>query len=188
MNIYELQAKRRTHRKFIDKAVDYELLKKMVDYARLTASSMNLQPILYKIVTDDKIVDKIFPHVRWAGYLKGAYNPTFEERPRAYILQLYDESIRKSPRIDVGAASYSIQLMAEYEGLGTCWMGAISRDDIMDICNIDKDKYKLDTVLAIGYPKDNPAVVDAADGNIEYYINDDGELSVPKRILDDILI
>ncbi len=141
----------------------------MVKYARLTASGMNLQPIKYKIVTESEIADKIFPHVKWAGYLKGEYVPTFEERPRAYILMLCDTELSPNAQHDIGAASHAIQLMAEQEDMGTCWMGAISRDEIMDICEIDKNRYKLDTLLAIGYPKDVPMTIRASEGDIKYY-------------------
>ena len=187
MNIYELQKQRRSIRKFTDKSVDCELLKKFVSYARLSASAMNMQPLRYYIACDGSITDLIFPHVRWAGYLKGAHSPSFDERPSAYILFLYDKNLSSAPRWDIGAASHAIQLMAQYEGLGTCWMGAIDRNEIIDICNIPGN-YSLDSLLAIGYPAESPVTEQVKEGDIKYYLDDDKVLHVPKLSVEEIII
>jgi len=187
MDIYELQEKRRSIRKFTDQPVDYELLKKFVSYARLSASAKNLQPIRYYIACGGKIADDIFQHVSWAGYLKGAHSPSFEQRPRAYIMFLYDKDIAAAPRWDIGASSHAIQLMAQYEGLGTCWMGAINRSKITELCKIS-DAYTLDSLLAIGYPGESPVTESVDDGDIKYYLDDEKVLHVPKLSIDDIII
>lgn len=38
MNIYELQKTRRSIRKFSDEKIEYKLLEKFIDYARLSSS------------------------------------------------------------------------------------------------------------------------------------------------------
>lgn len=187
MDIYTLQSSRRTIRKFSNQPIKYELLEKFVDNARLSSSAMNIQPIRYYIVHESEMVDTIFKHTKWAGYLKGAHSPSFNERPRAYILFLYDESVSKNPKWDIGAASHAIQLMALNEGIGTCWMGAIDRKDILDICNVDK-KYSLDSLLSLGYPAENPVAEDAVNGDIKYYLDENKRLHVPKRSLQEVLI
>jgi len=187
MDIYTLQKNRRTIRKFTDTPIKYEILEKFVDYARLSSSAMNIQPIRYYIACETEIVDAIFKHTRWAGYLKGAHSPSFEERPRAYILFLFEESISKNPRWDIGAASHAIQLMAQNEGVGTCWMGAIDRKDILDICKIDS-KYSLDSLLSLGYPAESPVVEKVVNDDIKYYLDENKKLHVPKRSLDEVLI
>ena len=187
MDIYQLQHSRRTIRKFQDKAIDYKILEKFVDYSRLSSSAMNLQPIRYYIAHEGKIAEQIFKHTRWAGFLKGSHSPSFDERPRAYILFLYDSEISKSPRGDIGAASHAIQLMALNEGIGSCWMGAIDRDEILKICNIDK-RFSLDSLLSLGYPAENPVAEVVADGNTKYYLDENNILHVPKLSLQDVLI
>ena len=187
MDIYELQSKRRTIRKFADRQIDRSLLEKFVEHSRLSASGRNLQPIRYYIASKDELVEEIFKYVSWAGYLKGAHSPSFEERPRAYILFLYNEQIINNPRWDIGAASHAIQLMAQYEGIGTCWMGAIQRDKILKACNISNE-YSLDSLLALGYPAESPVTDDVCDGDIKYYLDENGILHVPKLSLDEVLI
>ena len=187
MNIYELQEKRRSIRKFTSQPVDYDLLKKFVNYARLSASAKNLQPVRYYIACGGKITDDIFPHLSWAGYLKGAHNPSFEQRPRAYIMFLYDKSLAAAPKWDIGASSHAIQLMAQYEGLGSCWMGAINRSRIIELCKID-ELYSLDSLLAIGYPAESPVLESTNNSDIKYYLDDEKILHVPKLSVDDIII
>ncbi|MEX1376610.1 MAG: nitroreductase family protein [Eubacteriales bacterium] len=187
MDIYELQAHRRTIRKFLNKPIDYDILKKFVEYARLSASARNLQPVRYYISNIDEITNEIFKNVSWAGYLKGAHSPSFNEQPKAYILFLYDKSETENPRWDIGAASHAIQLMAENEGMGTCWMGAIKRENILKICNIDS-RYTLDSLLAIGYPAENPVIDEMVDGDFKYFLDEKKTLHVPKLSLDDVLI
>lgn len=187
MDIYQLQSDRRTIRKFTERPIKYDILEKFVCHARLSSSAMNIQPIRYYIAHEKDIVDEIFKHVKWAGYLKGAHSPTFDERPRAYILFLYDEKVIKNPRWDIGAASHAIQLMAQHEGIGTCWMGAIDRMKILDICTVDK-KYSLDTLLSLGYPAESPVTQNAVDGDIKYYLDENKKLHVPKLSPDEVLI
>lgn len=187
MNIYKLQSQRRSTRKFKDKKIDYKLLEKFVYHARLSPSSRNSQPIRYMIATDEFMVDAIFPYTTWAGYLKGAHSPTYEQRPRAYILFLYDEKISTNPRWDMGASSHAIQLMAVYEGISSCCLGAINRDKILKICNVPTN-YSLDTILALGYQDESPIQVDAINGDIKYYQDENKQLHVPKRSLDEVLI
>ena len=187
MNIYQLQANRRSIRKYKDTPIDYNLLEKFVEFARLTASGMNLQPIRYYIAKEKNIIDNIFKHLKWAGYLKGAHSPSFDERPRAYILFLYDSEVAKNPIWDIGAASHAIQLMAQFEQIGSCCLRSINRAEILDICDIDK-KYTLDSVLALGYPDESPVVEKVIKGDIKYFLDEEKTLHVPKLSLEEVLI
>lgn len=187
MNIYQLQKSRRTIRKFQDKRIDEDVLIKFVEYARLSPSGSNTQPVKYMIINDNERGDKIFPNTHWAGYLKGAGTPSFDERPRAYILLLVDTTIKEGCQHDIGAAAQTIQLMAHNEGIGCCWIGSINRDEVVQICNIE-GHLKIDTLIALGYPAESPVSEDVKDGDIKYYKDETGRLHVPKRRIDEVLI
>ena len=60
MNVYEAVTRRRSIRRFTDKAVPRAILEKCVDAARLTPSAMNLQPCEYIIVDDKELLPKVF--------------------------------------------------------------------------------------------------------------------------------
>lgn len=178
--------KRRSIRKFSRREIDVEVLREIIRHGSLAASGMNVQPIKYIVATGDK-ADEIFPHTRWAGYLKGEGSPTFEERPYAFILILNDNNLRKNGyELDAGAAVQNILLAACSMGLGTCWLGAIDYEDICNIVGIT-ERYKLISAVAVGYPA-YESVSETSKGDIKYYLDDEGVLHVPKRDLNEIIL
>ncbi len=66
-------------------------------------------------------------------------------------------------------------------------MGAIDRQEILNICNIDK-RYSLDSLLSLGYPDESPVVEKVVDGDIKYYQDKEKTLHVPKLSLQEVLI
>lgn len=83
--IKELVMKTRSCRRFKEEAISEELLRELVDLARLSASAANLQPLKYIISYKKEMNDIIFPKLKWAGYLKDWDGPEEGERPSAYI-------------------------------------------------------------------------------------------------------
>ena len=106
MDVFSLIKSRRTIRKFEQKPISEEQLKMYVDAARVAPSGANLQPLKYVIVQNADMTDKLFPLLKWAGYLAPDYNPKEDEKPTAYIVVCVDEEIRKSGfEQDAGAAN-----------------------------------------------------------------------------------
>ena len=66
-------------------------------------------------------------------------------------------------------------------------MGAIDYDAISSLLKLN-DPLKLLCVVALGYPAETPQETTVSDGDIRYYIGENGSLQVPKRALDDDLI
>ena len=187
MSIFDLIKSRRTIRKFQSKQISDEQLLKYVDAARVAPSGANLQPLKYVIVKTPEMVDKVFNHVKWAGYLAPGYNPKENERPTAFIIVLGDKSIRESGYdMDVGAAVENIILTALEDKVGACWMGAIDREEIGKLIDLTEG-YKISCVVALGYSMESPKEVEISDG-IKYYLDENGTLCVPKRSIDEVLI
>lgn len=188
MNINDLLKKRRTIRKFSQQPLTKEQLLCYIDAARLAPSAANLQPLKYIAVRDLCMAEKLFPYVRWAAYLAPDYNPKDGEHPVAYIAVCVDKEIRNSGyETDVGAAVENLILSALADGVGACWMGAIDREGIKKLLEIP-DNLELSCVVALGYPAETPCDVACEDGNIKYYLNENGTLCVPKRMQDEVLI
>ncbi len=186
MDIYEIIKKRRTIRRFKQKEIPIEILKKFVDMARIAPSGANMQPIEYIIVNDKKIVDEIFPLTGWAGYLGKDGPPPEGQRPVAYIVILINKTINSpTPEYDVGAAVENILLSATYEGIGTCWIGSINREKLKEILEVP-EIYKIDSIIALGYP-DEESVIEEYKGSVKYWKDEKGIMHVPKRKLEDIL-
>jgi nitroreductase len=63
---YEKMRKRRSIRKYVQKAVPEEALLKCVDGARVSPSGGNLQPLRYVVVNDSELLKQVFSTLSWA--------------------------------------------------------------------------------------------------------------------------
>ena len=175
---------RRTVRKFERTPLTKEMLLSYVDSARVAPSAANMQALKYVVVQSAEMAEKIFPLIKFAGYLPD-YNPSFDEQPSAYIIICADTDIRKAGNdIDVGIASEHIVLSALSDGVGSCLMAAIDREAIAKLLNLPEN-LTISLVVALGYPKENQKEVKFK-GDIKYYLEDD-VICVPKRSIDEIL-
>ncbi|MCD8390603.1 MAG: nitroreductase family protein [Firmicutes bacterium] len=188
MNVKDAIMKRRTIRKFTRESIPESNLIELVNCARVAAYGANMQPLKFRIVTDKAELDAIFPHTSWAGYLENGA-PSENERPTAYIAVLGDSAIRPNGgfEVEAGAAVTTMMLEAVEMGLASCWLGAINRDEIKNVLNLD-DKLSVVYMLALGYGAQESRMVDIADNNVKYYLDGDNVLNVPKRTIDEVLI
>ncbi len=187
MNVYDAIMKRRTIRKFENKKVSESDLVKLIDCARVAAYGANVQPLKFAIINDEKTLNDIYPMTKWAGYLADGA-PKENERPSAYIAVLGDKSIRENGvfECEAGAAVTTMMLEAVEMGLGTCWLGALKRDEIKSLLNLD-EKFNVVYLLAVGYPKQESRMVEMKD-DIKYFEDENGVINVPKRSLEEVLI
>jgi nitroreductase len=185
----DLVRKNRSYRRFRqDVPVDIETLRALVNLARLSASANNLQPLKYILSCQPETNTCIFPHTRWAGYLKDWPGPAEGERPTAYIVILGDTEIRKSFGCDHGIAAQSIMLGATERGLGGCMIGSIDHDGLRQVLDIPK-QYEILLVLALGKPKETVVLEEVgSDGDIRYYRDANGVHHVPKRSLNELIL
>jgi nitroreductase len=177
---YEKIRKRRTIRKYFQKAVPEEALLKCVDAARLSPSGRNRQPLRYVIVNDPKLLKQVFSTLSWAVDLLDYY-PTEEETPRAYIIILLDKNT-PTPIHDASIAAMSISMVAYDEGLGSCILGSVDREKLRGILKVPEG-LAVALVVALGYPAENPVVEPVKDGATNYWLDENGVLHVPKRDL-----
>ncbi len=185
----ELIRRNRSYRRFHEEErVDITTLRELVELARLSASSANLQPLKYILSCEPDKNSLIFPHLRWAGYLKDWHGPDEGERPSAYIIILGDREIASTFECDHGIASQSILLGAVERGLGGCIIGSINREALRDALSIPR-RYEILLVIAIGKPKERVVIETVgADGDVRYWRDKEGVHHVPKRRLDDIIL
>ena len=179
-SIFETIAGRRTIRRFKPDAVAGELLERLVDAGRLAPSAANLQPLEFIVVDGAGPRGEVFPCLKWAAYIAPAGDPRPGEEPAAYIVTLANTKIReKMFEYDVGAAMENMILAALAEGVGSCWLLSIDRDKLRTILGVP-EHYRIDSVLALGYPAEDPAAEVMGD-SIRYCKDEAGRLNVPKR-------
>lgn len=187
MSTNELIKSRRTVRKFRQTPLTVEQLKKYIDAARVAPSAANWQPLKYIAVQSAQMTEKMFPLVKWAGYLAPHYDPKPDERPTAYVVVCVDSRISsRSSEMDVGAAVENLILSAWEDGVGACWIGSVERTAVRQLLNIEPH-LTVSCVVALGYSAEAPKEVAVADG-IEYYLDDTGTLCVPKRGMEEVLL
>lgn len=185
----ELIRKNRSYRRFHQNVpLDLDALRTLVNLARLSASGANRQPLKYILSCDPETNARIFPHTRWAGYLKDWPGPAEGERPAAYVVILGDTEISKSFGCDHGIAAQSIMLGATERGLGGCMIGSIDHDGLRQALDIP-ERYEILLVLALGQPKETVVLEEVGpDGDIKYYRDAEGVHHVPKRSLDKLIL
>ena len=185
-DVYDTICQRRTIRRFKEKPISRTDLLKMVNAARLAPSGANIQPCEYIIVDAPKLVDALFPQLKWAGYIAPEGDPPEGERPVAYIVVLVNlHRKKKGGEVDAAASIENILLAAWEEGIGSCWLGSINRKQIKTLLKIPHH-LKIDSVVALGYSNENSVVEEAVD-TIRYWKDEENVLHVPKRRMDDIV-
>lgn len=189
MNFEELIRNNRSYRRFYqEEIIPYETLVKLVDYARLSASSGNIQSLKFSLFNEEEKNEIIFRHLKWASYLKNWPGPAIGERPSAYILILTDTDIHTTIETDVGIAAQSMLLGAVSFGYGGCMIASVSRSNLSKELKIP-DKFQIPLVIALGKPKEKILIEDVSqDEKIEYWRDENNLHHVPKRKLNDLII
>jgi len=184
VDFIDLVKSRRTIRLFKQDRIAVETLIDLVDAARLAPSASNIQPLEYVIVSDPVRAAALYKQLAWAAYIQPARNASPSQRPVAYIVVLRNSTLEKAHFgiVDAAAAIENILLCAWSKGIGSCWLASVKRDKVSELLNIP-ETYVIDSVIALGYPDEAP-VAEAADGKrIEYYLDAENRLHVPKRPL-----
>jgi nitroreductase len=192
MNVIEAALKRRSIRRFKDKAVPYPALEKCINAARLAPSGRNQQLCEYIVINDAKVLPGIFENIGGSAKLppdKGGPAPS--QAPKAYTLILInktkegDAARRRVTLIDAGMAAENIILAALEQGIGCCPILMFNEKDLKLILEIPDD-YDIALVISMGYPDEDP-VADIAADSLNVWVDDKGLRHVPKKKLADVI-
>lgn len=188
-SIRDLVLQNRTYRRFDQSIkVDRSALEECIDLARLSASAANKQPLKYLISLNEEKNREVFPHLRWAGYLKEWAGPEEGQRPSAYIVMLGDRDISTHYFWDPGIAAQSILLGATEKGLGGCMFGSADKEAMCRIFSIP-DRYEVILVIGLGKPIEKVLLDEVREqGDIRYWRDDEGVHHVPKRSLEELIL
>ncbi|AVM48217.1 nitroreductase [Mogibacterium diversum] len=171
--------------------VTIEELREMVDCARLSASSVNMQPLKYILVNTVDGKARVLKQVSFAAKLSTLKLPHRGSEPMAYIVICQDEQISKSETgflRDVGIVAQSITLAATELGLGACMLGYFSPDKLRQALDLSENLKPL-LVISLGKSVEDIRIVEIEEGeSTDYYRDEAGIHYVPKRKLDDVII
>lgn len=186
--IVEIMKANRSYRRFDEsKTIERTELEDIIGVTRFCPSGRNLQPLKYRLVYEKSELDKVFPHLAWAGYLKDWDGPAAGERPTAYLVQCLDTELTENCLCDDGLQIEAITLAAVAKGMGCCIIKSFNPAAVAEILGIPSGMKPL-YVVAIGYPVEKVVIEDMKDGDVRYYRDDNSVHHVPKRSLKSILI
>ena len=179
----------RSYRRFDQSVrIPATVLRELLDLARQTPSSRNVQPLKYITVTSPEYCEKIFPLLSWAGYLKDWAGPMEGERPSAYVVVLGDTEITANFSIDPGIAAQTLLLGAVEKGLGGCILASVKRENLRTLLAIP-DQFEILYVIALGKPIEKVMLETVgSDGDIKYWRDEQQGHHVPKRSLNELIL
>ncbi|NIA07906.1 MAG: nitroreductase [Actinobacteria bacterium] len=186
MNVYKAITTRRTIRRFKQQTIDSAILERIVNAGRLAPSGTNCQPVEFVLVTEPGLCKQVFDTTAWGGRVTPRRTPQPGQEPTAWVVVLLNS--QRGPvtaQHDAAAAIENMILVAVEEGIGSCWIGSVKREELAKILSIP-EHCKIDSVLALGYSDESP-VVEETNEDIAYYLDDKDVLHVPKRKLKDVL-
>lgn len=161
----------RSVRNYLDQPIEEEVLKSIIDCARMAPTARNIQPWEFIVVTDRKILKKMSQYIPQGDFIKSAAASVvvFCHKNTEYFLE------------DGSAATQNILVSARFHGLKSCWIagyqGPYYEKDEIPMCEgvpctpipdlyqmqtdlkIEFDvpeEYELISVVSLGYSNDNP--------------------------------
>jgi nitroreductase len=186
MSLYDLILSRRSIRQFRSEPIPRDVLTDIVNAGRLAPSAANRQPLEFIVVDEESKKEEIYPCLKWAGYIAPEGNPKPGQEPQAYIVVIVNSEIRdKGFEWDSGAAIENMILAAWEKEIGSCWIISMDKARVQELLGLP-ESYKVDSVLALGYPAETPVIEDMAD-SVKYWKDEKGRLHVPKRKLEDVI-
>ena len=188
--IRDLMIKERSYRSFDESVkVERETLVGFIENARLTPSSVNLQPLKYRICNIKEECDIMLSLTKWAALLKEYEIPPKGHAPAAYIVICIDKNVSDKSIFDkdVGIAAQTIMLSAVEADLGGCMIGNFNPSKVSEALKLP-DGIVPSLVLGLGKPDEEIILENISEKGIAYYRDENGTHRVPKRTLDEIIL
>ena len=155
---------RRSIRKYLDKPVEHEKLEVIVKCGINAPSGMNRQPWIVLVVEDQKLIADVTEVFKQENPEQVARDKNFKNMFRnAPNLICVCTPANGGGELDAGLLGENMMLAAQSMGLGTCCLGGpvrflVSNEKckfFLDRLDIPAD-YKLNYIIAIGYPDEQP--------------------------------
>jgi glutathione peroxidase-family protein len=155
---------RRSIRKYLGKPVEHEKLEVIVKCGINAPSGMNRQPWIVRVVEDQKLIADVTEVFKQENPEQVARDKDFKNMFRnAPNLICVCTPANGGGELDAGLLGENMMLAAQSMGLGTCCLGGpvrflLSNEKckfFLDRLDIPAD-YKLNYILAIGYPDEQP--------------------------------
>ncbi|RLI37815.1 nitroreductase [Candidatus Bathyarchaeota archaeon] len=151
MEFYEVIRTRRSIRSYKPDPVPEDVLRRVLEAARIAPSGSNRQPWKFIVVRDEEVKRRL---------VEACHNQSFiAEAPVVIVACGYNIHYNRggymgdmSMLVDVAIAFTHLILAARAEGLGTCWIGSFDNEAVKRILNIPDD-VNVVALTPLGYPR-----------------------------------
>jgi nitroreductase len=140
MQVFEAVRTALAVRQYEDKPVPEDAVRRIIDAARLTGSSMNGQPWSFIVIKDRETLRKLGALI--------PYGPYVDQAPLAIAVVIERTRFAVS---DGSRAIQSMVLTAWDEGIGSNWVGFMGPNEVKPVLGIPEDRDLL-AVVPFGYP------------------------------------
>jgi len=140
--------KRRSVRRYSSQEIREEVIKEILEAARLAPSAKNLQEWKFIVVRDRATKERLAEAAKWQEFIAEA--PVVIAGVATYPEYVMTNGI-PACHIDLAIAMEHIALMAAEKGIGTCWIGAFYQDKVKKILGVP-DNCLVIALMPLGYP------------------------------------
>ncbi len=192
MKLLDLVRENRSYRGYDESVrLSREQLRGLVELARLCPSSVNLQPLKFRLVSEPEELQRLQPLTGWARRLPERKLPDPGHRPTAFVVICQDKSLAENVQRfwkDVGIVAQTMLLGAVELGFGGCMIGNFTPEKVAGALALPENLEPV-LVVALGKPQETVIVEDAAPGgDIGYYRDAQDRHHVPKRTLEELIV
>jgi nitroreductase len=152
LELYDIMRTRRSVRSFKSKVIPDEVLNRVLEAVRVAPSGSNRQPWRFIIVKDKVVKEKLAEACHEQLWIAEAPVVVVAcGRNLNYDRGEYMGDM--SMLVDVAIAFTHLILAARAEGLGTCWLGSFSNDEVKKLLGVPEEDWNVVAVSPLGYPK-----------------------------------
>jgi nitroreductase len=148
MNVFDAIKKRSSIRSFMNKSIESEKLRAVIEAGRLAPSARNLQEWRFILVKNPETRRKL-------AFAANGQMFVMEAPVVIVACAITDERVMSCGQlcypIDIAIALDHISLAAVELNLGTCWIGAFDEKKVKEILAIP-DEVRVVELMPIGYP------------------------------------
>ncbi|KXB01613.1 hypothetical protein AKJ44_02330 [candidate division MSBL1 archaeon SCGC-AAA261F17] len=149
MEVLEAIRTRRSIRKYKERSVPEDLVKKILEAGRWAPSASNAQPWNFIVLRSQGVREDVAEATTYGKFLA--------EAPIG-IAVVTDPEASTHPVEDGAIATQNMLLAAHALGLGACWIGAYGstyEDEVKEILDVPKNK-RLLSIVSVGFPDQSP--------------------------------
>ena len=189
----DLVKKNRSYRAYNEKRkVTREEILDILDCARFTASTGNIQALKFYAANAWEETEAILACTKWAAALPELGLPVPGTHPTAFVVVLQDRSIDENMarfQPDCGVAGQTITLAAAEKGLGGLIIRNFNAGALKTALQLPENLVPM-MVIALGEPAEEVSLEEVGpDGKTAYYRTDGNRHhQVPKRSLSELVI